>query len=148
MSARKPRPNGKHASVPTTTPSLPSTTSVGLSHPLLKKLLAAIYDRYQKLDAPAANKACRHDFVFHMTDWAADLRRLAALYANPQQFDRATAGDIVAGFLLHALPHLMEAGRLLLDYEPDYIFESPKPKGTRLKPGSKSRRPGPSPSPR
>src|SRR5207253_1309986 len=79
----------------------------------LKRLLAAIYNRFQKLDDPAANVIARRDFVFHMTDWIDDLEGLAALYDNPGRFDKKAAGQAVYGFLIHALPHLMAAGRLL-----------------------------------
>jgi hypothetical protein len=139
MSARKPLRNGRRASPLSAPPSgheaLPNKAD-------LERLLAAIYNEYQKLPDRAANKRCRWDLVFHMTDWARDLQRLAELYRNPEQVNRAAAEDIVTAFLLHVIPHLMEAGRLLLDYEPGYIFDSPKPKKTRpsLKP-ARPRRP-------
>jgi hypothetical protein len=91
-------------------------------------LLASIYNTYQKLDDAAANKAARSDFVFHMTDWEENLRALAQLYEHPEQFGRADAKRIVAGFLYHATAHVAEAARLLLDYEPGDLFGSPKPK--------------------
>jgi hypothetical protein len=94
----------------------------------LQRLLASIYTTFQKLDDPATNKICRHDFVFHMTDWEEDLRALAELCEYPEQFRRPEASRIVAGFLYHATAHIMEAARLLLDYEPGYLFSSPKPK--------------------
>jgi hypothetical protein len=94
-------------------------------------LLARIYDHYQKLDDPAANKVCRQDFIFHMSDWEDNLRALAELYEHPEVFDKTNAERIVAGFLYHATHHIMEAARLLLDYEPGYIFDSPKPKQTK-----------------
>lgn len=92
------------------------------SNSRLEKLLSAVYHQYQKLDDPAANKKGRRDFVFHMTDWADDLRRLADLYQHPEEFNPETAGDIVAGFLYHVIPHLREAGRLMLDYDPENVF--------------------------
>jgi hypothetical protein len=90
----------------------------------LQRLLASIYNTYQKLDDPAANKTCRHDFVFHITDWEDDLRALAELYERPEQFSRADAGRIVAGFLYHATAHIMEAARLMLDWEPRYFIDA------------------------
>lgn len=65
----------------------------------------------------------RDDFVFHMTDWALDLERLARLYKKPQ--DNATATELVVTFLSHATPHLSAAGRLLLDGVPDTFADSP-----------------------
>ncbi len=101
----------------------------------LHRLLAAIYNNFQKLDDPAANKICRRDFVFHMTDWDNNLRELAELYERPERFSKAHAKQIVAAFLFHATAHVMEAARLMLDYQPGYFFDSPKPKkAERLKP--------------
>jgi hypothetical protein len=99
----------------------------------LPRLLARIYDNYQKLDNAAANKMCRRDFVFHMSDWEEDLRALAELYEHSEKFSKSDAEQVVAGFLYHATAHIMEAARLLLDYEPG--FDSPKAKKTadRLK---------------
>ena len=79
----------------------------------LSRLLATIYNRFQKLDDPAANAMARRDFVFHMTDWIDDLDELARLYGNPGSFDKKAAGQVVYSFLIHALPHLMAAGVLL-----------------------------------
>jgi hypothetical protein len=78
-------------------------------------MLRKAYDTYQKLDDPAANGEARRDFVFHMTDWISDLERLAALYNRPTAYNKDDASDAVFGFLIHALPHLMAARRLLLD---------------------------------
>jgi hypothetical protein len=88
----------------------------------LEKLLSTVYTRYQKLDDPAANKKSRRDFVFHMTDWVDDLRSLSELYQHPERFDKEQAGRIVVGFLYHVIPHLQEAGRLMLDYDPGDVF--------------------------
>jgi len=93
-------------------------------------LLASIYNHYQKMDDPAVNKDCRRDFVFHMSDWEEDVRALAKLYERPEEFSKSEAEQIVAGFLYHATAHVMEAARLLLDYEPGYLFDSAKPKKT------------------
>ena len=53
---------------------------------------------------------------------------MAELYEHPKEFGRSDAERIVARFLYHATAHVMEAARLMLDYEPGYIFDSPKPK--------------------
>jgi hypothetical protein len=115
---RQPR-NGKTESSHT---GLPLEIERMSPNPRLKKLLAAVYNQYQKLDDPAANKKCRQDFVFHMVDWQEDLQRLAELYQHPEKFNAESAGTIVAGFLYHAIPHLREAGRLMLDYDPEDVF--------------------------
>jgi hypothetical protein len=129
MSARKPPRNGKLGS-----PSADKPSPIPAVSPKLRKLLDAVYPEYQRLDDLRADTTCRWDFVFHMTDWEGDLERLANLYKHPEQFSKAEAEKIVSGFLYHATAHIMEAARLLLDYEPGYIFDSPKPlKGTNRK---------------
>ena len=125
MSAKKQARNGKPASTPT---GKRSASEAALRRSELRRLLTRIYDTYQKLDDPAANKACREAFVFHMTDWEGNLRALAELYEHPERFSKADAKRIVSVFLYHATHHVMEAARLMLDYEPGYFFDSPKPK--------------------
>ena len=90
----------------------------------LKKLLGSIYHQFQKLDDPAANRQSREEFVFHMTDWLNDLDSLYEAYKNPETISKEAAGDAVFGFLIHALPHLMAAGRLLLDEIHDTFAET------------------------
>jgi hypothetical protein len=124
MSGKNHGKNGRSASTRTGKRSASEAASKGTK---LSRLLASIYDRYQKLDDAATNKVCRRDFVFHMSDWEEALRDLAELYEHPERFSRTDAEQIVAGFLYHATPHIMEAARLMLDYEPGYIFDSPKP---------------------
>ena len=130
MSARKLARNGKLASTPSASNSVRRPT---LKIAELRQLLASIYNQFQRLDDPATNKACRLDFIFHMTDWSDNLRCLADLYKNPKRFSKTDAREIVASFLYHATAHVMEAARLMLDYEPGYIFDSPKPKKANLK---------------
>ena len=125
MSGKKQARNGKPAS---TAGGKRSASEAATRTTELHRLLASIYNTFQKLEGPAANKTCRRDFVFHMTDWEDDLRALAELYEHPERFSRADAKRIVAGFLYHATAHVMEAARLMLDYEPGYLFDSPKPK--------------------
>lgn len=91
----------------------------------LQKILGKVYDSYRRLDDPAVNAACRQDFIFHMTDWLADLRRLSELYNHPNRIKRAEADAAVFGFLIHAVPHLMAAGRLFLGKEMTHPFDYP-----------------------
>jgi hypothetical protein len=93
----------------------------------LERLLGAVYRRYQRLDDRAADSQARQDFIFHMTDWLDDLDRLKAIYDNPDKIDRAEAGREIFGFLIHVIPHLKAAGRLLLDEISD-PFEEPATK--------------------
>ena len=84
----------------------------------LKSLLAAVF----AIHNPGSKKQRkanfqpieqREDFCFHMLDWREDLERLASLYQNPERFSEEEAASVVYGFLIHAVPHLMEAGRIL-----------------------------------
>jgi hypothetical protein len=93
--------------------------------PELKKILGKVYDAYQKLDDRALNSLCRQDFIFHMTDWLQDLQRLSSLYDHPEETGRDEAEDAVFGFLIHAVPHLMAASRLLRGKEPTHPFKYP-----------------------
>jgi hypothetical protein len=90
----------------------------------LQKLLASVYNHFQRLDDRKANANARRDFVFHMTDWLSDLDHLVAIYKHPERVDAEQASEIV-GFLYHVIPHLNAAGRLLLDDIPD-AFEPPQ----------------------
>ena len=49
-----------------------------------------------------------------MTDWTDDLERLAALYKDPASMDLKAAQRFLFGFLVHVIPHLNAAGRLML----------------------------------
>jgi hypothetical protein len=115
MSAKKPLRNGRRAS----TVGAPPSNALNEPSKALAKLLAAVYNQFQRLDNRAANAEARRDFVFHMTDWLDDLDRLQAIYHHPEQWDREEAGREIAGFLYHVIPHLKAAGRLLLDEVPD-----------------------------
>jgi len=90
----------------------------------LNELLQRIFNRFQKLTDPASHRKAREDFIFHMTDWKADLRKLAELYAHPERFDAHSASSAVAGFLIHALAHVRAARLLMLDDEGAYFVES------------------------
>lgn len=52
------------------------------------------------------------DFVFHMTDWYTDLVALTELYEHPDAHSPKVWNDRVAGFLIHAVGHLMPAAKL------------------------------------
>src|SRR5260370_31205764 len=120
MSVRKPLLNGVRSLRSAKRNSVNKTVS---SQRRLHKLLAQVYDRFQRVDDAKTNAVCKRNFVFHMTDWAGDLTKLAELYKHPQNFDKKTASDIVAGFLLHVIWHVRAAGRLMLDYTPEDIFK-------------------------
>src|SRR6266852_5240817 len=116
MSAKKPPRNGKPAS----TSGGPPLKQYRMPSKELEKLLASIYNHFQHLDDRTANAEARRDFVFHMTDWLDDLDDLNAIYNHPERGDQRAAAQHIAGFLYHVTAHIMEAARLLLEYEPGY----------------------------
>src|SRR5436309_4188184 len=101
MSAKKRLLNGRPAWTPGELRSIIRPTMPSKD---LQKLLGSIYHQFQKLDDPKANAIAKQDFVFHMTDWLDDLRRLMAIYQHPDKVDRKNAGCDVAGFLYHVIP--------------------------------------------
>jgi hypothetical protein len=122
MSERKRLPNGKPVLASVVRP---STREPVRPTPELQRLLSKVYDAYRKVDDPALNQACRQDFVFHMTDWLSDLHDLNRLYDRPSSATAKEAESIVYGFLIHAVPHLMAAGRLLEGKELTHPFKYP-----------------------
>jgi hypothetical protein len=67
------------------------------------------------------------DFVFHMTDWKADLMALAELYAHPDAHTQKDWNEGVFGFLIHAVSHLMAAAKLNNTlYDPFHALTPPK----------------------
>jgi hypothetical protein len=93
------------------------TPSKKTSHKL-EKLLAATFDALQKHEDRKINALMKKDFVFHMTDWEEDLRRLQNLMDNPERLSKKEASEVVAGFLYHATSHIKAAASLLLDFDP------------------------------
>ena len=57
-----------------------------------------------------------------MTDWQDDLEKLASVSRNPDKFNIKFAGSIIFRFIVHAVPHLIAASRLMLDDAPKDIF--------------------------
>ena len=61
---------------------------------------------------PAARDQRTADFIFHMTDWYRDLADLSDLYLHPEAHGPEVWNDRLAGFLIHAVGHLMPAAKL------------------------------------
>jgi hypothetical protein len=83
------------------------------------ELLGKVFDHFHEGLAAEVGDAKyeqrRHAFVFHMTDWQRDLRSLMDLSQHPEGRNvKATTTEIIA-ILVHIIPHLNAAGRLLLD---------------------------------
>jgi hypothetical protein len=81
----------------------------------LEQLLGNTFDAFRDVDDEAGHARKKADFIFHMTDWISDLETLAALYKDPNMMDRKAARQLIFGFLVHVIPHLNAAGRLMLD---------------------------------
>ena len=86
----------------------------------LVELLNRVFDRVREGCLPESEDASRYeawrrDFVFHLTDWIADIERLRGLFASPRNYDVEAASTLIVSFLIHVIPHLNAAGRLLLD---------------------------------
>lgn len=75
-------------------------------------------------------EAWKRDFVFHMTDWMADIERLRALFTAPRGSDVEASSNLIVSFLIHVIPHLNAAGRLLLDEVSD-PFAQPEAEQTK-----------------
>lgn len=124
MSVKKPLTRGKNASGNTKTH---STRKIIYPTAALEQLLADIFDDLREDHDPLRHAERRRDFVFHMTDWLNDFKDLAALYDQPEKADLKKARTFLIGFLIHVIPHLNAAGRLLLDKISD-PFTEPEPK--------------------
>jgi hypothetical protein len=112
--------------------------------PELIELLGRIFDSGRKGDRKGKRyEQRRHDFIFHMTDWLGDLKKLNELYTHPENADLHEATISIIALLYHVIPHLNAAGRLLLDTITDPFAPSQeKPPGeeTRAKPKVKRKR--------
>ena len=122
MSEKKRPQNGKFISTPA---ELSSGHELLRPSPELRIVLSKVYDAFQKLDDSKLNALCREDFVFHMTDWLRDLQQLNHVYSGTTAVKTQEASDAVYGFLIHAVPHLMAAGRLLEGKELTHSFKYP-----------------------
>jgi hypothetical protein len=92
-----------------------STPSKAMKKLTLEQLLSHTFDAFRDVDDAADHAKRKADFIFHMTDWMSDLETLAALYKDPNMMDRKAARQFIFGFLVHVIPHLNAAGRLMLD---------------------------------
>jgi hypothetical protein len=55
------------------------------------------------------------EFAFHMTDWQSDLEKRYRMDTAPSGWAPDSACDFLIGFLIHTVPHLNAAARLLVD---------------------------------
>lgn len=86
----------------------------------LDDLLSRVFDQVRERQLPEGIDVGQYDswkreFIFHLTDWMLDIDRLRGLFQNPEKFNVDTASSLIVSFLIHVIPHLNAAGRLLLD---------------------------------
>jgi hypothetical protein len=65
----------------------------------------------------------KSDFIFHMLDGKDDVDRFVRWVDNPDTVDAEEATTVVTAFLIHVVPHLTAASRLLLDKIDDPFAE-------------------------
>jgi hypothetical protein len=102
----------------------------------LEQLLSLTFDAFRDAEDVAEHSKRKADFIFHMTDWTSDLETLAALYKDPNMLDRKAARQLIFGFIVHVIPHLNAAGRLLLDEISDPFSPA---EAERAEPGDRAR---------
>ena len=91
----------------------------------VETFLGAVFDRFQEETLASDDYSQRRrDFVFHMVECLDDLTALHHLYTDVSAGARPESDAVVdersiAGFLMHVVPHLSAAGRLLLEEIPD-----------------------------
>jgi hypothetical protein len=97
---------------------------------LLDDLLGRVFDQVRERQLPEGVDAAlydrwKRDFIFHLTDWMPDIERLRGLFQSPEDYETETASTLIVSFLIHVIPHLNAAGRLLVDEVSD-PFQSAK----------------------
>ena len=90
----------------------------------LGKVFDALREGQRGELSPAEYQRRKHDFIFHMLDWKDDIDRFSRWLDNPDVTDAEEASTFVAAFLIHVVPHLNAAGRLLLDKIEDPFVEN------------------------
>ena len=105
-----------------------------IASPELLRLLERVFDENADGDETdtAELSQRRFDFVFHMTDWLADLRRLNEIVSSPGPEDAAALSSELFGILIHVIPHLRAAFRAWQGFEATDPFVEPAthPAGT------------------
>jgi hypothetical protein len=103
----------------------------------LRRLLEKIFDScrqgLREELSPAEYSERKFDFVFHMTDFLADYKRMEHFFEHPEKAKLKEASPEVIGFLYHVVPHLKAAGRLLLDHINDPFEDIPAAPKARKK---------------
>jgi hypothetical protein len=80
----------------------------------LEELLSNTFDAFRDVEDATRHIHNRTEFIFHMTDWMSDLEKLADLYKDPNLMEQKAARQCIFSFLVHVIPHLNAAGRLML----------------------------------
>ena len=88
------------------------------------KVFDALREELRGELTPAEYQRRKHEFIFHMLDWKDDIDRFARWLDNPDATDAEEASTFVVSFLIHVVPHLNAAGRLLLGKIEDPFVDS------------------------
>jgi hypothetical protein len=128
MSAKKPALSGPNAS---RNGGLGSPRERVRPTPELQELLGQVFDyewkNHRKQWGKEEYERRRFDFVFHMTDCMTDLETLRELFRHPKKDKMRDTLISLMSILIHVIPHLNAAGRLLVGEIGDPFAESSKP---------------------
>ena len=82
---------------------------------LMRKVFDELREGVREEVSPQKYQELRESFAFHMSDWAGDIEEARKLRNQCATISSAEAAERVVGLLYHLIPHLTEAGKLLLD---------------------------------
>jgi len=105
--------NGKNG-LPTTGKASVQRVTRPTPSPELVRCLQAVFNHWQTIKNPVKRAEYSREFVFHMTDWMAELEGLARFFRHPDKFAAKQAELVVFWLFTHALPHISAAGRIML----------------------------------
>ncbi len=82
---------------------------------LMRRVFDELREGVRDQVSPQQYQELRESFAFHMSDWANDIEKIRELRNNSDTINADEAAKEVVGLLYHLIPHLVEAGNLLLD---------------------------------
>jgi len=82
---------------------------------LMRQVFDELREGVRESTSPEKYEELRESFAFHMTDWVDDIQTVVELQKGSNSISSQDAAKKVIGLLYHMIPHLTEAGNLLLD---------------------------------
>ena len=125
---RNGRNNSRNSSKPLATLEKRRTTTGDVERSLLKA-----FNYWQIIGDPALRREYSREFLFHLSDCQADVKKMAELCQHPENYSKKQSADIVFGFFVHAVPHLSAARRILFSDMSDPFVELYQPTTPRKK---------------